>query len=134
MADLVLTAANVVPGTGAQVAPYTAGATITAGQVVYFDAATSTVKLADADASTTAAIIGVAVNGAASGQPVDVQTGGYLTTNAALTAGVTYYLSTTAGGIAPFADLTTGDYVTVIGTAVSTTSLYVHPFSSGVAL
>ena len=39
MADLTITAANVVPGAGARITNGTAGATVTAGQVVYLDPA-----------------------------------------------------------------------------------------------
>jgi hypothetical protein len=134
MADLALTAASIVPGAGARVTTYTAGATITAGQSVYFDSATNTVKLASAAAVGSAAAIGTAVNGASSGQPVDVQLGGKLTTNSVLSKGVAYYVSNTAGGICPFADLVAGKFPTLIGVAESTTSLIVSPISVGVAL
>lgn len=134
IADLSITAANVLPGAGAQISAFTAGANITAGQVVYYDSAAGTVKLADADASATAGAFGIALNGASAGQPVDVITGGYLTINAVGAKGVTYYASTTAGGLCPFADLTTGDFATVVAVGVSTTSLFVHPFATGVEL
>ena len=52
MTDLVITAANVIAGTGARRALGTAGATITAGKVVYFDSSTSKYKLADNNSGT----------------------------------------------------------------------------------
>ena len=54
MADLTLTAASVLAGSNATTRLGTAGATITAGQVVYFDDTTNTFKLADTDSATAA--------------------------------------------------------------------------------
>lgn len=126
-ADLSVTAASVVPGSKAKTTVYTAGATITAGQAVYFDSSAGTVKLADANASaTTAAVIGIAANGASSGQPVSVITeDDDFTPGATLTTGTVYILSATAGGIAPVADLTTGWYPGVVFIAKSTTKAVV---------
>lgn len=59
---------------------------------------------------------------------------GPITIGATLTAGVAYYCSGTAGGIAPVADVTTGWYVTIVGIATSTTVLDVKFHASGVAL
>jgi hypothetical protein len=123
-ADLTITAANVVPGANATLTRGTAGATITAGQLVYYDSAARTYKLADANASaTTAAVIGLAANGASAGQPLtviieddDLTVGATLSTSAPV-----YILSATAGGIAPVADLTTGWYPAVVLVAKSTT-------------
>jgi hypothetical protein len=136
MADLVITAASVVPGTGAKTRAGTAGATITAGQVVYRSTTTLKFGLADNN-SVTAAIrspVGVALHGASDGQPLTILTEGDLTLNAVLTAGVVYYLSDTPGGICPVADLAAGEYPTIIGIAESTTVLNVKLHESGVAL
>ncbi|WP_028003175.1 hypothetical protein [Sinorhizobium meliloti] len=139
MADIVITPASVVPGAGAKVTSGTAGATITAGQVVYLDS-TTTGKWhhADSDAATAAARgqganVGIALNGASNGQPIDVLTEGPITLGAVLTAGTAYYLSPTPGGIAPLADLLTGDYVTLLGLATSTSVLNLDIQYSGVA-
>ena len=40
-----------------------------------------------------------------------------------MTAGAVYVVSANAGGIAPVADLGSGDYVTLLGIATSTTNL-----------
>lgn len=135
MADLVITAANVVAGNGASRRDGTAGEAITAGQVVYLDAADQRYKLADCDAA--AALRsprGIALNGAAAGQPIEVLTEGPVTIGAVLTAGTAYYLSGTPGGIAPVADLATGDYPTIVGIATSASVLDVKLHESGVAL
>lgn len=136
MADLSITAANVAAGGGAKIVPGTAGEAITAGQVVYLDSSTGRFKLADNNSATAAvrSPYGIALNGAAAGQPLSVLTSGPITIGATLTAGVAYYLSATAGGICPVADLATGQYPTVLGIATSTTVLRVNLTESGVAL
>lgn len=136
MADLSITAGSVLAGSNADIVDGAAGVTITAGQVVYRDASTKKFLLADTDAATAGVrdAFGIALNGAADNQPLRVMRSGDLTMNAAMTAGVTYYLSPTAGGIAPLGDLTTGDYYTIIGIAKSTTVLAVKINPSGVAV
>lgn len=136
MADLTITAASVVAGSNAVIERGTAGATIPAGQVVYKEAATGQFKLADNNSATAEvrAPYGIALNGASANQPIAVQKSGDITIGATLTAGVEYYLSGTAGGIAPVADLTTGMYTSALGMAKSTTVLALNIQSSGVAL
>ncbi len=136
MADISITAANVVGQGGAKTTSGVAGAAVTAGQVGYLDATTGTWKLADNNSATAAARSpqGIFLNSAASGQPVKVATSGPVTIGGTLTAGVAYYLSATAGGICPVADLTTGHYPTIVGIATSTTVLSVKFHESGVAL
>lgn len=134
MADLSITAANVVVGTGAQTKHGTAGASITAGQPVYLDSADSKFKLADCDSATAAARspVGIALHAAAANQPLTICTGGSLTIGATLVAGDVYYLSGNAGGICPAADLAAGDYTTALGIATSTSVLKVDIVESGV--
>lgn len=137
MADLTITAANVVAGSNARTVHGVAGVAITAGQVVYLDSATTGKwQLADNNAASAAARQphGIALNNASLNQPIAVQTDGPITIGATLTAGVAYYLSDTPGGICPVADLSTGEYPTVLGMATSTTVLDVDIQSSGVAL
>lgn len=136
MADLSITAANVLARGGASIRHGVAGATITAGQVVYLDASDGIYKLADSNSGTAAARSprAIALNGASTGQPLAVQESGPITIGATLTAGVAYYLSGTAGGICPVADLASGMYPTLIGIASSTTVLDVKFHESGVAL
>lgn len=137
MVDIVITAANVVAGSGATKTSGTAGATITAGQVVYLDSATTGKwQLADNNSATAAVRQpqGIALNGASLNQPIAVQTEGPITIGGTLVAGVAYYLSDTPGGICPVADLLTGEYPTVLGMATSTTVLDIDIQYSGVAL
>lgn len=135
MADLSVTAANCLQNSNAVVEDGTAGATITAGQAVYLDVSTRTYLLADADHATAAARQprGIALNGASLGQPLKIQMRGDITLGATLTPGTTYYLSNTAGGICPVADVGTGEYFCTIGIAKSATVLAIGINYSGVA-
>lgn len=133
MADLTITAANVVSGSGATTEAGTAGATITAGQPVYRAASGKYVQ-SDSDSGTAAArsVRGIALHGASDNQPLMIHRSGPLTIGATLTAGATYWLSNTAGGICPDADVGTGEYAVLIGTATSTTVLNVDIQETGV--
>lgn len=136
MADLSITAANVVAGNTATIARGVAGATITAGQVVYLDPVTGKYGLADVNSATPAVrnAVGIALNAASNGQPIAVCTKGPLTIGAAILAGVAYYASGTPGGIRPVADNVTGDYTVLLGIGASTTVLNVDLESPGVPL
>ena len=129
MADVVITAASVVRGAAAKVEMGIAGAAITAGQTVYKDPA-------DADAATAEVRTtrGIALNSAANNQPLAVQTGGRLSIGGAVVRGTVYVQSDTPGGIMPTADLEAGDYVTVLGVAVSAAELELNIQVSGVAV
>jgi hypothetical protein len=136
MADIVLTAANVVAGSSASTEHGTAGATITAGQAVYLDSSTNKYLLADSNSATAAARVprGIALNSAANNQPLSVVTDGAVTIGGTLVAGVAYYLSDTPGGICAVADVGSGEYSVILGMATSTTVLDVDIQASGVSL
>lgn len=122
MADLGITSAVYLDG--AAPVPLKAGATIAATDVVYLDTTDSTAKLATANASASSQAVGMSLNGGATGNPVHVAgAGSRITVNAVLTKGVSYYLSATSGKLCPFADLTSGKYVSLFGIADSTTVL-----------
>lgn len=133
MADLTITAASVLAGSGSKRTNGTAGASLTAGQVVYLDSAAGTYKLADTDSATAAvrSPAGIALNAASSGQPVAVLTSGPITIGATVAVGDVYYLSGTAGGLAPFADVAAGDYPCIIGICTSTSVLEVKIHEAG---
>ena len=136
MTALVITASAVVAGSNAVRDVGTAGATIVAGQPLYYDATTAKWNLADTNSATAAAraASAIALNSASLDQPVSLHKSGDLTINAVLTKGVAYYLGGTAGTIVPVADLTTGDYTQIIGIAKSTTVLAVDFQSAGVTI
>lgn len=136
MADLTVTAATCVPVAGSLIGWGTAGATITAGKAIYLEASTNTWKLADNNSGTAEVrqATAIALTGSSAGQPLAYQTSGELTLGATMTAGVAYYLSDTAGGICPVADLGSGEYPCLIGIASSTTVIKLGFNYSGVAL
>jgi hypothetical protein len=104
--------------------------------VLYREASTGLFKLADSNSATAEAKtpFGIALNGAASGQPVAVIIAGPVTIGATLTSGAPYFLSETPGGIQPLADMGSGEYVTQLGLASSTTVLAVKIHTPGVTL
>src|SRR5688572_30418281 len=121
MADISITAANVASGaasSGVKTITGRAGGTITAGMPVYADASDNgDFKAADNNVSAALAnVVGIALHGAADGQPLTIQTEGDINLGATLVVGETYVLSANAGGIAPIADIST-NYVTGIGIA-----------------
>ena len=131
----VLLPATIVPGPESILRVGVADVTILAGQVVYLNT-NGRLRLADADASpATAEAVGIALNGAGAGQPVTYIVQGSLTGASGLKQGQFYLLSNTAGSIseAAVADITEDvTFVTFIGIALSTTSLKVNIFPSGV--
>lgn len=136
MADLTITAANVVAAADAKIGRGTAGAAITAGQSLYLDSADGRMKLADANSGTAAArsCAGIALHAASSGQPIAYAYEGDVNPGATLTVGEIYVLSATAGGIAPEGDLTTGHYVGILGVATTASNLRLRINNSGVAV
>jgi hypothetical protein len=134
MANLTITAANVLAGGTATLETGTAGVAITQGQPVYKEAATGLFKLSDANLAGAKDFYGVALNAASTGQPVTVAKLGQVTIGATLVKGTTYAVANIAGAICPQADLTTGDDVIIIGAALSTTVLDIKPHVLGVTL
>lgn len=133
MADLTITAASVVAGAGAVIEHGFAGATVTAGQVVYLDSVTNTYRLADCDNASSAVrtVRGIALHAAASGQPLAVQTSGAITIGATVAAGVVYCVSDVAGAIRPVADQGSGDYTSLVGVGLTTSIIGVNIYNSG---
>lgn len=133
MTDIVITAANVVAGNITRETG-TAGATITAGQIVALDTATGKLVLADTDSATAAVRVprGVALNGASDGQPLAIAKAGDVTIGGTLEVGAPYFLSGTAGGFCAFADVAAGDYPSIIGMGKTTGILTVDIQAPGV--
>ena len=158
MSDLSITAASVVPGSGATiVSNLVAGIAVTQGQVVFLDPTSNKWWLATAAASPlggsntiaqptpsgSGVKLGIALNSASPGQLLTVLTAGSITIGATLVAGESYYLSITTGsttggdiiaaagaGSAPDAS---GNYPCFLGMAISTTVLNFTPIAAGVA-
>lgn len=136
MADLTITANNVVAGSSGARLDGRAGETIAAGKAVYLNTTTGLWMLADSNSATAEArkAIGIAMNGAALNQPLAIHKSGDITIGATLTAGLAYYLSDTPGGICPVADIGAGEFVCLIGFAKSTSVLSVAIQFPGVSL
>jgi hypothetical protein len=114
----------------------TAGGTVVRGNPLYRDVADgSQLKAADADAAASAVFAGFALNDAGDNQPVEYGYGdGTLTIGGTgVTIGQVYVISTTAGGIAPYSDLASGDFPTYLGVGASTSTIACQPHSPGVA-
>ena len=134
MADLSQTSGRVVPGAGATFGSGTAGSGgITAGEPVYVDSS-NLVQPAKGDTAVHANCRGIAVNSASSGQPVTYQTSGNINIGATLVAGTVYVVAAdNAGAIAPNADMTSGNFPTLLGYATTTSNLLMLLTPTGVA-
>lgn len=134
MSDISITAASVVAGSDDIEYGVNAAEAVSAGKVVYKTAAGKW-ALADSDAAASLhAAKGIALNTAALNQPLAVQKSGPITIGATLAAGTAYYLSNTAGGICPLADVGTGEEVVLLGLASSTTVLNLDIQKTGVTI
>ena len=126
MVDYSVTAANVRIGANATIQRGTAGGAITAGQAIRVSSNALVTAQADSAANSTD-FSGVALNGAALGQPVnyvDIKLGGEYNPGATGVVGDVVVLSAAnAGGIAPVADLASTNAALIIGIFVTTTSI-----------
>ena len=133
MADISITASNLIPATGYGFVDGVAGATIPAGDLAYTSAVNGQFLLADNnDTAVKAAVTGIAAASAVSGQPQRLITSGNVAVGSILTVGTVYCLSSNAGKICPYADLDSGDYVTIVGVATAATTLKVAIRVSGI--
>ena len=134
MADVSFTAGSFVEGANAITEMGVAGETITAGLAVYFKTSDSKFWIASTVTSAaTAAVAGYALNGAAADQPLKIQKEGDVTCdNLTLAVAGCVYVLSAAGETAPHGDLAADDYVTILGVALSTTSLRLAIAASGV--
>lgn len=135
MADVTVTAAEVLPKTGVnatQTSEVTWGGTITAGLAVYRDTADNNdCKAADCLAAASAVVAGIAMNGGGDGQPGQIAVSGNIDPGFTVAVGETYVLSE-AGAITPITDLATDDYVAIIGHGIDATTLRLNIQNLGV--
>ena len=134
MTDIVPVVASVLPtGTGLVFRNAIAGEAITQGQSVYVDTA-GVVKLASKDLTIVeAAAIGIAVTDSAVNQPCEFMLAGSISFGSVLATGTVYIVGAAPGGIAPDADAIGTEFVTVLGVAISSTTLQLKILQSGVA-
>lgn len=138
MANVSITAANVVVTDSTQTEKGIAGETVTAGMILYKKAVDNLWYKADALTAEKAGQYGLrmALVGATANQPVTLLAPGQsITIGSAMTAGVPYFLSATAtsGLFCPAADLSTGNLLTTIGYSSSASVLVFNPLATGIA-
>lgn len=133
MADIAVTAANVIGTASANGAVGIAGEAIVQGQALYLKASDSKLWKAINTATASAVVVGVALNCASAGQPVKYQSSGDITIGGTVVVGETYLLSDTAGGIGPVADILTTQKVSLIGFGKSATVLTIALNNTGIA-
>lgn len=132
MADLTITPANVVWSSGPK-ATGVAGETVTAGMPVYLKESDGKFWKADNNAGAAPSMVyGLTLHGAAADQPLNVALATAIVSfGAILTVGETYIQSSTAGGIAPIADVST-NYVSYVGVGKTTSTMLLLLTGSGV--
>lgn len=119
MATYTFTAASVLAGT-AQGGVHVAGEEITAGLLCYLDTSdASKAKIANNSTQAKAAVHGIALNHAYTGQPVSILTTGEVTVQASVftTEGQVLSLSDSvnAGKLEDVEDLAAAEYATILG-------------------
>lgn len=127
MADFVVTPSSVQLGDTNISREAVAGATITAGMAIYLDATDEgKAKPADCTVEESSKVVGIAVNSASSGQPID-----YVERSSNFTCGFTaaagdVIVASTLGSLQLVADLAVGDFTAVCGVMATTTTMNVH--------
>lgn len=140
MADLTQTPANVAPGSlNLRTKPVTYGETIAQGMPLYksttdqkyYKASAGTLAASKAEAIAMSA--GVADGPGVVAIPSTTDGVSLINIGATLTVGQIYVVSATAGAIAPYSDLVSTKFVTVLGVAISATLLDLRCLASGIA-
>jgi hypothetical protein len=133
MANLSQTAANVKAGSAAtRTQLVQAGEAITQGQPCYLASDNKYYQCDANDTATKAQTKGIALTGAATDGYFLIAIDGLVDVGATLAVGMVYVVSATKGAICPYADLTTGDFVTILGVATTTALLDLDINISGV--
>ena len=136
MADLSITEGNVALSTEtARIIPITFGETLLKGELAYKNTSDGLYWKADSDAVATAKVaVLVLVGGAASAIGIGALPGASVSLGAILTAGTNYVLSSNAGKICAISDgnHATGDYITHVGTASTTSVLQFRVNATGI--
>jgi hypothetical protein len=135
MGALSVTTTSIIKPVAATSETVTAGEAVTIGQAVYRHS-NGKYKLTDADVESSSEIAGIALTqAAASGQPLVICTAGDLPMKSSgITVGTAYYVHTTPGAIALIGDLSSGDYVSLVGIAISATTLRLDFLVTGVTV
>lgn len=135
MAALTQTAANVaLGGTAVLFQKVQAGEILTQGNAVYLKTSDSKYWKTDADAAASSVLAGVAITPAAADGYFILQTAGPINLGGTLAVGVDYYIHTTAGAIGLIGELTTGDFASRLGKAITTSVLQLDIDTATVAI
>ena len=135
MADIVVVPADVEIVGAVTLQTRLAGEAVTRGQAVYLKSSDQKFWLADSLTAAEAAAVGIALTSGSADQYIVVVTAGPIDLGATLTVGESYCVSSAAkGGVAPYADVTSGEYRTILGTADAANSLPVNVNATGVAV
>ncbi|MBP99015.1 hypothetical protein CMK18_23945 [Candidatus Poribacteria bacterium] len=135
MSDISITPANFgVASSTCKTVTVQAGEAITRGMPIYLDGTNSNKAMKALNTSVAGtAVYGIAAStSSADNDYIQVVTTGTITTGASMTVGQAYYLSTTAGGVCPFADLNTNDYINLLYRAVTATTAKLVFENSGI--
>ena len=133
MTNLVITPANVQHALFAGIERGIAGVVITAGVAIYRDTS-GQLQRAKTNTAVEADAVGITLNDAAVGQVLAYIVSGDLDLGAVLVVGETYVVSPGIGGfIAPIADITPGQFTTILGIANAINNLKVNIFQGGTA-
>ena len=135
MADITQTAANVgMSGAGGSLKNRRGGEALTQGQPYYLSTSDGKAYRCDSDAAASAVAAGIVLTPCATdGYFVGAENGSIVDLGATLTVGETFCVSTNVGAVAPIGDLTTGDFVTILGSASAADTLTLNIYVSGVA-
>ncbi len=134
MADLVPVVADVIKSTGAVTDTGTAGMGILAGELLYLESATQTLKLAIASSAAAAAAVGIALHSSLTNQPVTYIKGGNIILGCAIAVAETYCVTDVAGDIGLVSDRGANDYMTLLGVGSSITEIELRINRSGVKI
>jgi hypothetical protein len=135
MAAITVTPGSVARVDGTPVNGYLAGATITAGMVVYVDTAGAVqigTNATSAGSGVASPLVGIALNGGSAGQPISI-----LPSNSVVNIGGTaalgkHYALGTAGGIIPVDDVAGTEYSTAVGIGQTAANIKLMFNASGV--
>ena len=133
MANVSQTAANVKIKADNQVRTRQAGEAITQGMPYYISTTDGKAYQTDAnDGSAKAEARGIAITPASTDEYFVACDAGLIDIGGTLSVGQVYVVSATKGAIAPISDLVSNDYVTVLGIALTASTLDLSPDASGV--
>tara|TARA_R110000803_G_scaffold32357_2_gene71377 strand:+ start:4750 stop:5157 length:408 start_codon:yes stop_codon:yes gene_type:complete len=133
MADLTQTAANVRITVNSGTTLVQVGEAVEPGMPGYLKASDSKYWKGVSTTAATANVQGVFVGNGDADDYVLFQTSGNINLGATLVVGESYFVSNTAGKIMPSADVSTGEFVTFLGTASTAALMTLSINASGIA-